>query len=193
MWYVSLCGLLVLMFWLFTKNKKRKLDTPEVYTSDKVVLHGHDLSKWNYLGVTECSYVGENGKITSSYPIFFFVDKKNEKKRSFYVATDLEYVKNNHTYITKYVKPWAAGESEIWRLIANKRSEPSDYLREYMADKFGTVWDVSTHRWVPSNDAKYTAAKKKQTSTKKPPNQGSGGKKDPVVVQVDFRKKNNED
>lgn len=134
-------------------------DVPE----DRVMLHDHDLAKWNYLGHTACSYVDESGKTTGVYNIFLFVDKKNEKRRSFCIPSDIYgHVAKSHTYVNNSIKPWAAGEGNVYSHINGKRSRPSDYLKEYMLDAFNAEWDETTHWWGTSDKAKYTAAQNKQ-------------------------------
>lgn len=168
-----------------TEAVVNKLPDPE----EPVILHGHDLNKWNYLGYTRCQYVNENGKITSEYPIFLFVSKNDMKRRSYYMNS--EYAEKNHTFVSKFVKPWAAGEGEIYQLICNEGNMPGDFLKEYMLEHFSSEWDTETNWWGSSDNAKYTAANNKQKrerDNKTPPNQDSGGKKDPVVIQVDFGK-----
>ena len=156
-----------------------KLPDPD---DEVVMLHGHDLSKWNYLGYTRCSYVDENGKTTGEYPIFLFVSKKDMKRRSYYVAS--EYVEKNHAYMNKTVKPWAAGEGEVYHIISGKENKPSDFLKEYMLDTFGVEWDTDTHWWDTNDKAKYTSANNKQKRERK--------KKETVtednVVTVEFGK-----
>lgn len=149
------------------------------------MLHNHDLAKWNYLGFTRCSYVDDDGRITGEYPIFMFVSKNDEKRRSYYISGDASgHVNNNHGFVNKYIKPWAAGEGEIYHRVSGEHSLPSDYLKAYMLDKFSAVWDDATHWWVTNDKAKYTAASNKQKREAK--------KKESVtennVVTVDFGK-----
>lgn len=149
---------------------------------DKVMLHGHDLAKWNYLGYTRCSYVGEDGNITSEYPIFLFASKKDMKRRSYHINS--EYVEKNHGYVIKEVKPWAAGEGDIYYLISGNGNKPSDFLKEYMLEHFSCEWDTTKNWWGSSDNAKYTAANTKQKREQK--------KKETVtednVVTVEFGK-----
>ena len=162
-----------------TEAVLNKIPDPD---DEGVMLHGHDLSKWNYLGYTRCSYVDENGKTTGEYPIFLFVSKKDMKRRSYYVAS--EYVEKNHAYMNKTVKPWAAGEGEVYHIISGKENKPSDFLKEYILDTFGVEWDTDTHWWDANDKAKYTSANNKQKRERK--------KKETVtednVVTVEFGK-----
>lgn len=146
---------------------KRKKHSDEVVAEadDKVMLHAHDLSKWNYLGYTRCTYVDEDGRTTSEYPIFLFVSKNDMKRRSYYINS--EYVEKNHAYMNKSVKPWAAGEGEVYHLINGKGNNPSDFLREYMLDTFGAEWDTDTNWWGTTDKAKYNSATNKQKRERK--------------------------
>ena len=61
------------------KSSKKKTITETVKSaepSDQVILHDHDLAKWNYLGYTRCLYVDENGKTTGEHTIFLFSSKR---------------------------------------------------------------------------------------------------------------------
>lgn len=149
---------------------------------DKIMLHGHDLSKWNYLGYTRCTYVDENGKTTSEYPIFLFASKKDMKRRSYHINS--EYAEKNHSYMNRHVKPWAAGEGEVYQLISGEGNNPSDFLKEYMLERYSCEWDTTKNWWGSSDNAKYTAANTKQKREQK--------KKETVtednVVTVEFGK-----
>ena len=173
----------------FKKGRKfKKTRAPNAESADKVMLHGHNLDQWNYLGYTRCTYVDEKGDITGEYPIFLFASKKDIKRRSYHITS--EYAEKNHPYMNKHVKPWAAGEGEVYRLIGGEGNEPGDFLKQYMLDRFGVEWDSTKNHWVSSENAKYQSEQRKQQSKRKdPPNQGSGAAKDPVVIAVDFTKK----
>ena len=162
-----------------TEAVVNKLPDPD---DEVVMLHGHDLSKWNYLGYTRCTYVGEDGKITSEYPIFLFVSKNDMKRRSYHVTSD--YAEKSHPYMNKCVKPWAAGENEIYQLISGDGNSPSDFLKQHMLDTFSAEWDTSTKWWGTNDKAKYTAANNKQKRERK--------KKETItednVVTVEFGK-----
>lgn len=177
------------MFFGYRKYRlKAKPITQEVIAEpdDKVMLHGHDLAKWNYLGYCRCSYVDETGATTSEYPIFLFVDKKNEKRRSYHISGDTGgYVDKSHNFVNKYIKTWAAGEGELYHRIQGEHSNPSDYLKEYMLDKFGAEWDSETHWWGSSDKAKYKSAQNKQKRERKPKTET---KTESNVVTVEFGK-----
>ena len=150
---------------------------------DKVILHGHDLDKWNYLGYTRCTYVDEDGKITGEYPIFLFASKKDMKRRSYHINS--EYAEKNHGYVIKEVKPWAAGEGDIYYLISGKGNKPSDFLKEYMLEHYSCEWDTTKNWWGSSDNAKYTAANTKQKREQKPKTEN---KTEGNVVTVEFGK-----
>ena len=156
-----------------------KLPDPD---NEVVMLHGHDLAKWNYLGYTRCSYVDENGKTTSEYPIFLFVSKTDIKKRSYHITN--EYAEKNHIFMNRNVKPWAAGEGEVYQLISGDGNSPSDFLKQHMLDTYSSEWDTSTKWQGTSDKAKYNSAQNKQKREQK--------KKETVtednVVTVDFGK-----
>lgn len=175
-----------LMLYLGYRSFKRK---PTVAPSksvtepdDKILLHGHDLAKWNYLGYTRCTYVDADGNITGEYPIFLFASKKDMKRRSYHINS--EYAEKNHGYVIKEVKPWAAGEGDIYYLINGNGNKPSDFLKEYMLEHYSCEWDTTKNWWGSSDSAKYTAANNKQKREQK--------KKETVtednVVTVEFGK-----
>lgn len=152
---------------------------------DKVILHGHDLAKWNYLGFTRCTYVDQNGNLKSEHTIFLFVSKNDEKRRSYYLAS--EYVEKDHPYVNNHVKPWAVGEGEIYHLIKGEGNYPSDYLKEYMLERFKCEWNTDTKWWGTSDDAKYTSAQNKQKRERKEKPKAET-KPETNIVTVDFGK-----
>lgn len=170
-------------------KRKDKNDSPVTTLTrepeDKVILHGHDLDKWNYLGFTRCTYVDENGNTTSEYPIFLFVSKNDMKRRSYHITS--EHVEKNHPYMNKNVKPWAVGEGEIYHLINGAGNYPSDYLKEYMLDRFGAEWDTETNWWGTTDKAKYNSAQNKQKRERKEKPKAET-KPETNIVTVDFGK-----
>lgn len=162
-----------------TEAVVNKLPDPD---DEAVMLHGHDLSKWNYLGYTRCTYVDEDGKITGEYPIFLFASKKDMKRRSYHINS--EYAEKNHSYVIKEVKPWAAGEGDIYYLISGEGNKPSDFLKEYMLEHFSCEWDTTKKWWGTNDKAKYNSANNKQKREQK--------KKETVtdnnVVTIEFGK-----
>ena len=166
-------------------SRKRK---PLAVATEKAMLHGYDLSIWNYLGYTVCSYVDSRGNTISEYPIFLFADKKNNKRRSYYIQGDsTKTVDASHVYVNKNIKPWKAGEGEIFTYISGKGNYPSDYLKQYMLEHYKVEWDSSTNWWGTSDKAKYTAAQnkqKKEHNTTEAPTKSESN-----VVSVNFGKK----
>lgn len=187
---LSLIPIGFLGYMVYRVFRSKRKTTPEstrkiVEPADKVILHGHDLSKWNYLGYCRCTYVDQNGNLTGEYPIFLFADKNNDKRRSYYISGDSSgHVERNHNFVNKYVKTWAAGEGEVYYRVQGEHSCPSDYLKSYMLDKFGAEWDDSTNWWGTNDKAKYTSAKNKQKREQKP----AETKTESNVVTVDFGK-----
>lgn len=146
-----------------------------------VILHGHDLSKWHYLGNSMCSYTNDKKEKIVTYPIFLFVSKTDEKRRSFYCADGAK----THRFVEMYIKPWAAGEGEVYVRIQGEDNYPSDYLKAYMLDKFGAEWDSETNWWGSSDNAKYTSANNKQKRERKPKTETTP---ESNVVTVEFGK-----
>ena len=148
---------------LSSKRKKKVEQAP--LSKDRIILHGHDLSKWDYLGYTQCKYVDENGNTTGEYPIFLFSSKNDMKRRSYHITN--EYAEKNHSYVNKTVKPWAAGEGDIYHIISGEGNKPSDFLKEHMLDTFGAEWSSDTKWWRTNDKAKYTSAQNKQKRERK--------------------------
>lgn len=131
----------------------------QVVESKKVMLHGHDLSKWHYLGYTCCKWTGDNKKIVDKNLVFLFCDKRNEKIRSYHIDNDTRgYCEKYHTFISSHIKPWAAGEGELWHMISSDEyNKVSDYLKGYMFERFHHEWDNESKWWkrstkpVPTN------------------------------------------
>lgn len=153
-------------FWF---SRKKKSDSAPATPDNKVMLHGHDMAKWNYLGYTYCYYSNTDGGVDSECTVFLFVDKNNEKRRSYSTpGPNGAYFDKNHSYVQQTIKPWAAGEGEIWHVISGKKNKPSDYLKEVMFEKFSSEWDSETNWWGSSDNAKYTSASNKQKRERKP-------------------------
>ena len=153
-------------FWF---NRKKKSDSAPATPDDKVMLHGHDMAKWNYLGYTYCYYSNTDGGVDSECTVFLFVDKNNEKRRSYSTpGPNGAYFDKNHSYVQQTIKPWAAGEGEIWHVISGKKNKPSDYLKEVMFEKFSSEWDSEANWWGSSDNAKYTSASNKQKRERNP-------------------------
>lgn len=178
----------VILFLGYRKFKKKMVveTTKAVYDGlpdpdSPVILHGHDLSKWHYLGNSMCYYTNEKKEKIATYPIFLFVSKNDEKRRSFYVSAGGK----THTFVERFIQPWAAGEGDVYVRIQGEDNTPSDYLKAYMFDKFSAEWDENTNWWGTSDKAKYNSAQQKQKSEKKPK---AETKAEGNVVTVEFGK-----
>lgn len=164
------------MFKWFKRNKT------EPVNSNAKMLHGHDLNDWSYLGTITLKYD------SIEHPVFLFVSNTDLKKRSYVIkGYNAKTLKEHHNYVLKYLDPWVHGENEIYSYV----DAPSNMLKQWMLDYFGVVWSYDTKWWVSNEQSKYHAAQKKEERARKetPPNVGSGGQKDPVVIQVNFGKK----
>jgi hypothetical protein len=174
-------------FW-FTKRNKESAPVSEKST-DKVILHNHDLSKWNYLGYNLCRFIDSNGDTARECTMFLFVDKNNNKRRSYFLAgPDSRYMETHHSYIYETLKPWAAGEGSFYGLIHGENAVPSDFLREYVLEHFSSEWSNKTNWWVSTETAKYKSAKNKQEKTATVEDQKPELVSDGNVVSVKFRK-----
>lgn len=133
------------MFGLF---KKKSVAPPK----QKVVLHGHDLSKWHYLGYTCCKWIGDGGETVDKNLVFLFCDKRDEKIRSYHIDNDIgRCCERSHTLVSSHIKPWAAGEGNLYSLISKSEfNKASDYLKEYMFEKFHHEWDNESNWWKRS-------------------------------------------
>ena len=151
-------------FWF---NRPKNPDAAPAVADDRVMLHGHDMAKWHYLGYTACSYTDTDGTVASECTVFLFVDKNDDRRRSYSIPTPGgDYFDKNHQYVLKSIKPWAAGEGEIWQLINGKNNKPSDYLKEFILENYGSEWDSETNWWGSSDAAKYSSASNKQQKRK---------------------------
>jgi hypothetical protein len=173
-----------MQFWFTQKPNSEQ-------TPDKVILllHNHDLSKWNYLGFNKCRFLDSNGNTARECTMFLFVDKNNNKRRSYFLAgPDSSYMETHHPYIYETLKPWAAGEGTVEGLICGKNAHPSDFLREYILEHYSSEWCNKTKWWVSTEDAKYKAAKNKQEKTVVVEDPKPKLVSDGNVVSVKFRK-----
>lgn len=169
------------MLWFFRKSRPAKTVQDDLVSGPPNILHSHDLAFWHYLGYTRCRYVDDKGVTTSTHFAFLFVDKHDDKKRS-YRAGDPKV--KRHSYFDHTVLPWVAGEGEVYSII---NGNPSDYLKGYMLENFRCDWDRSTNWWVSTSNAKYSAAASKQK--KKEPATGSRpvAVTDGNVISLDFK------
>jgi hypothetical protein len=175
-------------FWFTQKRNKEPAPVSEK-SRDKVILHDHDLSKWNYLGYSVCRFVDSNGDTTRECTMFMFVDKNNKKRRSYYLAgPHSRFMETHHPFIYDTLKPWAAGEGSFYGLIYGKSAVPSDFLCEYILEHFSSEWSNKTNWWVSTETAKYKSAKNKQEKTATVEDQKPELVSDGNVVSVKFRK-----
>lgn len=161
------------MFNFFRKKNKSVASNP-----DKMVLHGHNLAVWNFLGFLDLKYNN------ISYPVFLFSRKDNSKKRSYSIPNDTgNYVKKYHTYVSKYLDPWKIGEKKIYTYVSN----PSDYLKEYMLEHYACVWDQEKNWWTTNAQSKYDQTVKKQNNSMKTESSVQvKSEPDTNVVKVEF-------
>lgn len=150
-------------------------------TPKPLSIHGYDLSKWNYLGLSKISWSNREGVTTSWIEIAFFLKKDDDLVRSYeflgddFSASRFKY----HSWITQVAETWRIGESEYYQPV---NRVPSSYLKERMKEEFECVWSDKTHWWVSDDQVKYEIAVEEQKET-------------PIlaakenVVTVDFTKK----
>ncbi len=174
---VAVFAILVLSVRL--KRKKVKPATPKKWRNE---FQGLDLDEWAYLGYQELTLD------KTPYVIHLFCKQDDHNVRTYRIQ-GTEYSKKileeYHTYIHKYTQPWSMGTGEIYYY----NHAPSKFLKDYMVEQIGHVWDSETKWWVPSEKAKHSAAakKQKQTAKKEAP---AVTAVDENVVQVNFGKKN---
>lgn len=158
------------------KNKKNKQDV--ISKDSEVLLHGHSLNEWMYLGYTTITL--------NEYEccIFMFVSLSDIKKRSYTLKSyNLDKFKKYHSFIPKFVEPWAAGDGEIWRLVTS----PSSDFRNWMLDHYGVFWNFDKKWWDTNEQTKYHSAKKKEELKK---TSTSNSVSEDNIIQVNFEKKN---
>ena len=122
------------------------IDDLKKFFSHRPSLYGYDLSKWEYLGHSIIEYT-HGGHRTRHASVFFFVNKKNALKRQF-VIDHLSGPKTNwknHTFVMIDCNQWKSGIKQIYTPII---SQPSQWLMNYMLEKYGRVWDNCVLQWV---------------------------------------------
>lgn len=167
------------IFMLFRYLKHKKNVKPTENKEQTNSFQGLDLSVWAYLGHQVLTLD------KTPYIIHLFCKHEDHSKRAYRIQSSdygKKMLEEYHTYFHKYTQPWSIGSGEIYYY----NHAPSNYLKEYMADQFGHVWDPATNWWVASEQAKHSAAAKKQTAKKETPAVTSI---DENVVQVNFGKK----
>lgn len=174
-------GAAAIITFLLLRKKKPVAAVAQQPKEWKNEFQGFDLDVWAHLGYVVL-------KIDSNEYIVHQFCKRDDHSIRAFRAQGSDYAKQQletyHTYIHRYLQPWAMGSKEIYSYITH----PSRFLEEYMAERFGHSWSSDTNWWVPSEQAKHSAAAKKQKATTKK-------KETPVtsveenVVQVNFGKK----
>lgn len=160
-------------------KRKRKV-TPAAPKQWRNEFQGLDLNEWAYLGYQSLKL--DN----TEYVVHLFCKHEDHSVRAYRIQGSdhgKKLMEEYHSYIHKYTQPWSMGTGDIYHYVHG----PSNFLKEYMVDKFGHVWSPEEKWWVPSERAKHSAAAKKQkAATKKAPPVTSVEEN---VVQVNFGKK----
>lgn len=106
------------------------------------ILYGHNLSKWYYLGHAIISFTG-----TSECVVHFFESKDGSKREYKLVSNskyeDEDYYTKRHNYVSRFLIPWKAKQSNIWSLVQH----PSDWSKDYLKKK-GFTWSTKKKWWV---------------------------------------------
>ena len=156
-----------------------------LFVKPKRTLHGFDLDKWHYLGFTRINFVGDiktNVPVLGEADAFFFCNKENLGIRRYNLITintqnGWEFEKDHHWGV-EVLPLWQAGEGHI----ASNIHTPSDFLKEYLLETEGVIYDPDTKSWynVGTKPPKYNKKKTKSESFIK--------KEEDNVVTVDFNK-----
>lgn len=124
--------------WPFRKKKQKLQITDE---TEPLLLHGVDLNKWNYLGLSPISWGSHKGRV------FFFSKKgSNEKIRKCVIVgfepSSRSFIEKNHLFVIDQLSRWKVCEYSFYRPI----SEPSEYMKKVMLSD-GFVWDKDKDWW----------------------------------------------
>lgn len=176
----------MVLFLLVRSSRKRKA-TPTAKEPKpwKNEFQGLDLDIWMHLGYQSLKL--EN----IEYTVHLFCQREDHSKRCYKIqgaSTRCTLLEEYHSYIHKYTQPWSMGSGEIY--LYNHC--PSKDLRNYMIETYAHIWDPETKWWIPSDGAKYTAAKSKQKATKTEKKPSPVTEVDENVVKVDFKKDKHE-
>lgn len=168
----------VIMFLGYRRSKKNvKPQAPKAWKNE---FQGLDLNVWAHLGYQELQLD------KTTFIIHLFCKREDHTVRAYRIQ-GTEYGKKlleeHHTYLHKYTQPWSMGTSDLYTYIHS----PSNYLKDYMAERYGHAWCNEKKWWVPSEQAKHSAAAKKQKSTAKKAPDVTAVEEN--VVQVNFGKK----
>ena len=140
---------------------------------EKIMLHRHDLSKWNYLGYGD---IKDSKEITALTAHFF--SSKTDTKRSFHIICNQDYLKRTYktlSYYHKYILPWSTGEYRLYELVTGN---PSHWLTNFMLTEHNCIWDKEAKWWVKSKTKSIPPVPPKSKVTKSEDN----------IVTVDFKK-----
>ena len=148
------------------------------------MLHGFDLNIWEYLGSSKISYIDTNNVITSSCLVFFFCKKTDHNIRDFNVQYTHSF--KYHTWIYESASLWKSNQKEIYQCI---NYEPSSFLKEYMLNKYKSIWSKENNWWTSGDVVKYESAKKEQIENKKKELTTSMENNNVVTVKFDKEKK----
>ncbi len=160
--------------WL--RERDNVVDVPSPKTSR--ILHGHDLDDWHYLGYVTLELNDVK------HPTFLFVSKDDFSVRSYEVTgPNASYVEDRHQYVTANLEPWRFGEKDIYTYV---RTDPSDWLCDFMLDTYGVEWDSEDMWWKSTDSAKHKRSVRKQEKEQETPVVEVSS--DNKVVEVDFSK-----
>jgi len=146
------------MRWLFNFFRKSS-NSIDAINSDLKFFHGHDLSIWNYLGLTELKYTFDNGNTASRAFVYYFCDKEDFAKRSFHLS-DNNF--KDHPMVGRYILPWSAGDHEFYYPVT---CIPSSWLKTYMGQHYAQSWSTEK-KWHLTDEAKHEYAMHQQALTK---------------------------
>lgn len=127
------------------------------------ILHKHNLDKYHYLGYTNFT------NIQHEFSCHYFLHKETEN-RSFHIVSNNSYANKNiykfHAFYNNSILLWKTKEKQIWNWIQN----PSDFLKDYMINKYNYIWNSKEKWWIQNLSVerqKYEDAKLKQQKEKK--------------------------
>lgn len=158
-----------MIMWLFSKLFPPKIQTPTNQANNKhtVMLHGFDLSAWDYLGYTTLFF---NVKGKKEYPsnCFFFVNKKNPKKKQYHFSCSSTYIREmfhaQHVWIHTVIPLWMAGEKQDYEVVT---TQPSQWFLDKILREKKWSFNYTTNWWEnASEDQKFKLAAEQQKKKK---------------------------
>lgn len=166
--------------WLKERDNVIDVECPNPKPT-KRILHGHDLDDWHYLGFVTL----ELNEV--KHPTFLFVSKDDFSVRSYEITgPHVRIVEERHQYVSANLEPWRIGEKDIYTYV---RTQPSDWLCNYMLDTFGVEWNEEDLWWTSTESAKHKRSVRKQQ--KEQETKTVEVSDDNKVVSVDFSNKGN--